>query len=79
MRWRSAASRVFAKTWGRTLASAYSLRPKPGAPVTWDEVAKGFRLEDFNLRSVPERVEKMGDLYEPVLEKRGRVRREKFL
>jgi len=69
--------------WGRTLASVYSVRPKPGAPVstpvTWDEVAKGFRMEDFNLRNVPERVERVGDLFKPMLERRGRVRLEKFL
>ena len=69
--------------WGRTLASAYSARPKPGAPVstpvTWEEVAKGFRMEDFNLRNVPERVAKLGDLFKPLLQPRGRVRLEKLL
>jgi DNA primase len=44
----------------RTIASAYSLRPKPGAPVstpmTWDELAEVRDPRDFNLFTVPERV-----------------------
>jgi bifunctional non-homologous end joining protein LigD len=39
--------------WGRTLASVYSLRPKPhatvSAPVTWEEIERGFRIEIFGL------------------------------
>src|SRR5207249_3636206 len=41
--------------WGRTLASVYSVRPKPHAtvstPVTWQEIESGIRLEDFTLRN----------------------------
>ena len=52
--------------WGRTLASIYSVRPKPDAtvstPVTWDEVQSGVRIEDFTIRNVPARVEQRGDL-----------------
>jgi hypothetical protein len=44
----------------RTIASAYSLRPKPGAPVstpmTWDELATLTDPRGFNLFTVPERV-----------------------
>jgi bifunctional non-homologous end joining protein LigD len=69
--------------WGRTLASAYSVRPKPhapvSAPVTWEEVERGFRIEDFRLDNVPERVREMGDLFKPLLQKRSRVRLEQFL
>ncbi len=63
--------------WGRTLASIYSVRPRPQAPVStplaWDEVEKGCRIEDFRLDNVRERIAKMGDLWKPLLEKRGRV------
>jgi bifunctional non-homologous end joining protein LigD len=69
--------------WGRTLASIYSVRPHPQAavstPVTWDEVEKGFALEEFHLRNVPERVRRLGDLWAPLLKDKGRVRLEKFL
>jgi bifunctional non-homologous end joining protein LigD len=69
--------------WGRTLASVYSVRPKPNAtvstPVTWDEVVAGFRVKDFHLRNVPDRVREKGDLYKALLQKRGRVNLEKFL
>ena len=62
--------------WGRTLASVYSVRPKPRAtvstPVTWDEVERGFRMEDFTIESVPARVRELGDLWQPLLEPRGR-------
>ena len=63
--------------WGRTLASIYSVRPKPEAsvstPVTWAEVERGIRIEDFTLRNVPARVARLGDLWKPLLEKRCRV------
>ena len=69
--------------WGRTLASVYSVRPKPratvSAPVTWDELKKGVAIEDFRLDNMPERVRRVGDLFEPVAAKTGRLRLEKFL
>jgi bifunctional non-homologous end joining protein LigD len=62
--------------WGRTLASVYSVRAKPGAtvstPVTWEEVEQGVDLADFNLRNVPERVRELGDLFRPLVLQRGR-------
>ena len=63
--------------WGRTLASIYSVRPKPrapvSAPVTWREVERGVRIEDFRLDNMPARLAKVGDLWKPLLQKRGRV------
>jgi len=60
--------------WGRTLASIYSVRPTPVAsvstPVTWEEVERGIRIEDFRIDNVRERVKKIGDLWKPVLGKR---------
>ncbi len=62
--------------WGRTLASVYSVRPKPKAPVsmpvTWEEVAEGIRLEDFRLDNAIERLESTGDLWKPLLAAKGR-------
>ena len=62
--------------WGRTLASVYSVRPTERAtvstPVTWDELAAGVAIEDFDLTNVAERVKAVGDLWEPVRATRGR-------
>jgi bifunctional non-homologous end joining protein LigD len=62
--------------WGRTLASIYSVRPRPeatvSAPVTWKEVERGIRLEDFTIGNVPARVARIGDLWKPLLSARGR-------
>jgi bifunctional non-homologous end joining protein LigD len=62
--------------WGRTLASIYSVRPTPKAcvstPVTWKEVEKGIKIEDFRIDNVRKRVEKLGDLWKPLLDKRKR-------
>lgn len=48
----------------RTVASAYSVRPKPDArvstPVSWKELSS-CRPEDFTLRTVPGRLRKIGD------------------
>ena len=64
--------------WGRTLSSIYSVRPKPGATVsmavTWDEVEAGVETGDFTLRNSPERLRRRGDLWKPVLAKRGRFK-----
>lgn len=69
--------------WGRTLASVYSVRPKPratvSAPVTWDEIANGIKMEDFRIDNMPERVREQGDLFKPLLERTGRFKLEKFV
>jgi DNA ligase D len=48
----------------RTIASAYSVRPKPGAPVsapvTWDELAE-VQPEDFTVAKMPARFAEVGD------------------
>ncbi len=69
--------------WGRTLASIYSVRPKPQAPVstpvTWEEVERGIRIEDFRLDNVPARLRELGDLWKPLLAPRGRFKLETLL
>jgi bifunctional non-homologous end joining protein LigD len=56
---------------GATIASPYSLRPKPGAtvsmPLHWDEVKKGLRMKDFTIRNAVERLKSTGDLFKGVL------------
>ena len=57
---------------GKTIASVYSVRPRPGAPVStplrWEELRPGMRPGDFPMRVALERLERHGDLYAPVLE-----------
>nr|WP_295922586.1 DNA ligase D [uncultured Dyadobacter sp.] len=54
-----------------TLAAPYSVRPKPGAtvsmPLHWDEVKKGLQLKDFTIHNAMERIQREGDLFQPVL------------
>jgi bifunctional non-homologous end joining protein LigD len=63
--------------WGRTLASIYSVRPRPRAPVstpvTWKEIEKGIAIEDLRIDNVRARLAKTGDLWTPLLARRGRV------
>ena len=65
--------------WGHTLASVYSVRPRPRAPVStpisWDELAAGATIDDFRLDNVPARVTDLGDLWAPVT---SRTRRGRF-
>ena len=69
--------------WGSTLASVYSVRPRPdatvSAPVTWKEVERGIRIEDFTIRNVPARVAKLGDLWKPLVQARGRFDLSQFV
>jgi bifunctional non-homologous end joining protein LigD len=57
---------------GKTIASAYSVRPKPGAPVStplaWDELKSGLQPRDFGMDVALQRLEERGDLFLPVLE-----------
>jgi bifunctional non-homologous end joining protein LigD len=56
---------------GKTIASVYSVRPKPGAPVStplrWGELSEDLTPRSFGMREALERVERHGDLFEPVL------------
>jgi bifunctional non-homologous end joining protein LigD len=69
--------------WGRTLASAYSVRPTAratvSAPVTWEEVERGFRMEDFHITNMPVRLGEIGDLWKPLTLSRGRVSLERVM
>lgn len=54
-----------------TIATVYSLRPKPGAPVSmplpWVQVKKGLKITDFTIRNVPDILKEQGDIFAPVL------------
>ena len=56
-----------------TLATAYSIRPKPGAtvsmPLHWEEVKKGLTMQDFNINNAIPRLKELGDIFKPVLDK----------
>jgi bifunctional non-homologous end joining protein LigD len=59
--------------WGKTIASVYSVRPKPGAPVStplrWDEVSDGLDYRELTMETAVARVQRHGDLFAPVLKK----------
>jgi bifunctional non-homologous end joining protein LigD len=69
--------------WGRTLASVYSVRPKDrptvSTPVKWSELKRGVALDDFRIDNVPARVRRLGDLFKPLVAKKGRFRLEAYL
>ena len=56
-----------------TVSAPYSVRPKPGAPVSmplyWHEVKKSLKMTDFNIHNAIERIKSEGDLFKPVIGK----------
>ncbi|HEX7793237.1 MAG TPA: DNA ligase D [Vicinamibacterales bacterium] len=60
---------------GKTLASAYSARASEYAgvstPLSWKEIDKGVRREDFTIQTVPARLTQMGDLWAGLAKSRG--------
>jgi bifunctional non-homologous end joining protein LigD len=62
---------------GKTIASVYSVRPRPGAPVStplrWDEVKESLDPASFTMDAVLERIRRHGDLFEGVLTTRQRL------
>jgi bifunctional non-homologous end joining protein LigD len=57
---------------GKTIVAPYSPRGVDGAPVSaplrWSEVRPGLDPRAFNLRTMPGRLEQVGDLFAPALE-----------
>ena len=55
---------------GKTIASVYSVRPRPGAPVStpllWDEVGEVDPAR-FTIATLWDRIARHGDLFAPVL------------
>jgi len=62
---------------GKTIASAYSVRPRPGAPVStplrWSELNEDLDPLSFTMPVVLERVRKHGDLFQGVLTTKQRL------
>jgi bifunctional non-homologous end joining protein LigD len=62
---------------GKTIATAYSVRPRPGAPVStplqWDEVKPGLDPLQLTMDAVLARIEQQGDLFQGVLKTRQRL------
>jgi len=56
-----------------TVAAPYSLRPKPFAPVSmplhWEEVKKGLKIKNHNLKNAVDRLKEVGDLFKGVIGK----------
>lgn len=57
----------------KTVVSPYSVRAIEGAPVStpleWHELKKDLNPLDFNIKTVPKRLEKKGDLFQKMLKK----------
>ena len=63
-----------------TFAAAYTVRARSGAPVsapcTWDEIERGVvDPKTFSLRTMPDRVSKVGDLWAGLLKKGKSLKR----
>ncbi|HLX31363.1 MAG TPA: DNA ligase D [Gaiellaceae bacterium] len=62
---------------GKTIASVYSVRPRPGAPVStplrWDEVKESLDPTSFTMDVVLDRIRRHGDLFGGVLTTRQRL------
>lgn len=56
---------------GQTVAAPYSLRPLPGAtvstPLKWSELGPSLSPDQFTIKNIFARLEKVGDLWQPVL------------
>jgi bifunctional non-homologous end joining protein LigD len=58
------------------------VRPQPKAtvstPITWKELERGVRIEDFRIDNVRPRIKQVGDLWAPLLAQTGRAKLQRF-
>ena len=63
---------------GKTVASAYSVRARPEAtvstPLAWKELAPGLDPRDFTVRTLPIRLDRVGDLWAAAMKKPNAAR-----
>ncbi len=63
---------------GKTISSVYSVRPRPGAPVStplrWEELTPDLDARAFTMDVVLDRIRKHGDLFEGLLTTKQRLR-----
>jgi bifunctional non-homologous end joining protein LigD len=62
---------VYQNNLGQTVVAPYSVRAVPFAtistPLNWDEVKKGLNPQHFTIKTVPERLQKLGDPFKSLL------------
>lgn len=60
---------------GKSVASAYSVRERPGAPVSaplqWDELEHNLQIQDFTIATMRRRIDDVGDLWGKALKRRN--------
>jgi bifunctional non-homologous end joining protein LigD len=63
---------------GKSVASAYSVRERPGAPVSaplrWSDLRRTLRIEDFTIATMPRRLDSVGDLWGEAFKRRNAAR-----
>ena len=60
---------------GKSVAAAYSVRERPGAPVSaplrWDELERNLQIQDFTIATMRRRIDAVGDLWGEALKHRN--------
>lgn len=63
--------------YGKTVVAPYSPRAIDGAPVSaplrWEEVTKKLDPKKFNIRTMPDRIAKVGDLFADMFKKKAKL------
>jgi bifunctional non-homologous end joining protein LigD len=63
--------------YGKTVVAPYSPRAIDGAPVSaplkWEEINKKLEPKKFNIRTMPDRIAKVGDLFADIFKKRAKL------
>jgi bifunctional non-homologous end joining protein LigD len=64
---------------GQSIVATYAVRPRPGAnvstPLSWDEVNSDLDPKQFNIKTVPQRLEKVGDLLKNALKDKNDLKK----
>jgi bifunctional non-homologous end joining protein LigD len=63
---------------GKSLASVFTARAKPKAPVsmplTWKQIEQGVKITDFTITNVPELLKKKGNSWESFFDERQKLK-----